>query len=366
MPLIEDIRLARTNDLVSNIGRVSIPSSFKKTAQIRRLISTYGMSGNVVEETYQQVAANHDVCFWPLSTAAIVASEKLGFKVSHAIHPIADVSGWQLGDFYYLNNRLYKITKGDDFSLACHFEVWDGPFSTPAQNINKRYAYAISSLGPGNYTFGSGLLASVPAFSATPQLIEAVQNNALWTVTNITATGFTVVDLGLGAEPSLTVYLWNDLGVTETDRFYVTGLTAGNYTFGSGPLAHIAAFSQTPDVIGAPRNTGWYWISNVTQYGFTVADAGINESPSISVLIRAKPTAMERRWSFSGLGEGSYTFGSGALAGMPSGFVRAPMVLPQPNNSGRVFRPAVTTTGFTITWTGEGVDPSVTVMIQEI
>ena len=346
-----------------------IDQASAKRGDIVRHIHTYGATGSIVDTTRQLVVGSHWLDLQPLGVEDRFASEQMKLTASHEIYPQPYImASVKPGDFYRIAGQEYKIVEPSDYVTVGYFRALFGAQGAPSQAYQRRQAYAISSLGPGNYTFGSGLLASVPAFSTAPQLIEAVQTNALWTVTNITATGFTVVDLGVGAEtgPSLTVYLWNDLGVTETDRFYVTGLTAGNYTFGSGPLAHIAAFSQTPDVIGAPRNTGWYWIQNPTQYGFTVADAGINEVPSISVLIRAKPTATERRWSFSGLGEGSYTFGSGALAGMPSGFVRAPMVLVQPNNSGRVFRPAVTTTGFTITWTGEGVEPSVQVMIQEV
>lgn len=341
----------------------------EQRGEIIRKTATYNVSGAVTSIADEVLVAEHRLDLQPLSAQERITSEQFKIKVTHEVYPepqVFDLAAPVGGDFYRIDGRDYKIVAPYDYRALGYFRVYDGAFGTPQRNYLRRQAYAISSLGPGTYTFGSGALASVPAFSAAPQLIEAVENPALWTVTNITATGFTVVDLGVGAEPSLTVYLWNDLGVTETDRFYVTGLTAGNYTFGSGALSSIAAFSQAPDVIGAPRNTGWYWIQNVTQYGFTVADALINELPSISVLIRAKPAATERRWSFSGLGEGSYTFGSGALAGMPSTFTRAPMVLVQPNNSGRVFRPTVTTTGFTITWTGDGVDPSVTVMIQEV
>lgn len=336
--------------------------------EIIRKTASYNSSGAVASIADEVIVGAHRLDLQPLSAQERFASEQFKIKATHEVYPepqVFDLASPQLSDFYRIDGRDYKIVAPYDFRTLGYFRVLDGEFGTPSKIYRRRQAYAISGLGPGDYTFGSGALANVPAFSAAPWLLEAIENHALWAVTNVTATGFTVLDMGVGVLPSLTVYLWSDLGVTETDRFYVTGLTAGNYTFGSGALVNISAFSQTPDIIGGPRNAGWYWIQNSSATGFTVADAGIGVTPAVDVLIRAKPTATDRRWSFSGLGEGSYTFGTSPLSGMPSTFLRAPMVLVQPNNSGRVFRPTVTTTGFTITWTGEGVSPSVTVVIQE-
>lgn len=145
MSAIESIRLSRTNDLIAEIGaadslrqsltlthanglianiaEVAIPDSFKKTAQIRRLITIYGSSGNVIDETYQRVVDDHKICFWPLSGEAIYASEKLGFKITHEIHPLSDISGWQIGDFYVFDGASYQIIVADDQAVACHFKV---------------------------------------------------------------------------------------------------------------------------------------------------------------------------------------------------------------------------------------------------
>lgn len=69
------------------------------------------------------------------------------------------------------------------------------------------------------------------------------------------------------------------------------------------------------------------------------------------------------KWSFTGIGPGTYTFGVAPLSGMPQGFDSVPAIFTQDNNSGLHYVTNKTATGFTIVDRNLGVAPSVTVVI---
>lgn len=207
--LYEDIRQAYTEDLVSRLGTVALPSGFKKSATIKRLTTTIGSNGNVVDEAYATVVDTHNVCIWPITPQERYANEQLGIKASHNVHPISYVSGWQHGDFYYINSKLYRIMAGEDHGgLACHFKVWEGTFGNPQTATSIKRQYTVENVPPGVYTFGAGLFASVPVFASTPFIhIQETTDCALYIPVKST-TGFTLNTRGIGTQPEYcTVYI---------------------------------------------------------------------------------------------------------------------------------------------------------------
>lgn len=68
-------------------------------------------------------------------------------------------------------------------------------------------------------------------------------------------------------------------------------------------------------------------------------------------------------WQFSGLGPGTYTFGTAPLTDMTEEFEAVPFIHAQQNNDGMGFVTARTTTGFTIVDRGFGPPPEMTITI---
>lgn len=156
-----------------------------------------------------------------------------------------------------------------------------------------------------------------------------------------------------------------DGSVVEKLFFSFNNVGPGVYTFGSGTFVTVPIFAQAPSVIGVATNDGGFYIESVTTTGFTLVDRGLGTSPLVTIYIWEIPVTSTDTgiWSFTGIGPGSYTFGTASLAGMPAGFSIAPYVYTQNNNDGDHYLTNLTATGFTITDKGIGPVPSISVLI---
>ena len=180
----------------------------QKQATIVRLTTTHGAGGYVVDETYNEIYGEHTVDLQPLSTEDLIANEQLKFKVSHWVFPeLPHVIAYaRLGDFYYINSKLYLIVKKSDHVDEGYFQVRDEAaekFSEAAAVLQS--AFVVENLGPGVYTYGSGLLAGIGPFSAKPILLDTLMNDGSYYINNPTTSGFEIVDRLMGAAPVVSI-----------------------------------------------------------------------------------------------------------------------------------------------------------------
>lgn len=187
-----------------------IPRSKRKSATVLRLSETHGANGNITDETYTEVYGTHTVDLQPLTTNDLIANEQLKFKVSHWVFPERKhvMPSTQIGDFYSIGQKLYRIMLRHDHVDEVYFQVLDeaaersSEISTVLQN-----AYTVDGLGPGVYTYGSGALAAVGPFSARPMLLDTLMNDGSYFINNPTASGFEIVDRFLGVTPQVSIYV---------------------------------------------------------------------------------------------------------------------------------------------------------------
>lgn len=72
--------------------------------------------------------------------------------------------------------------------------------------------WSFSSLSAGNYIFGTAPLSGMPAsFSEAPQIIDQLENDSRYKITNRSATGFSIVALDEGLAPQVGVVIFATL-----------------------------------------------------------------------------------------------------------------------------------------------------------
>lgn len=185
-----------------------IPKKKQKKATVQRLTTTYGAGGYVTEETYNTVFGSHIVDFQPYTTVDLVTNEQLKSKITHWVFPQRDavVKQVRLGDFYYIKGKLYRIIEKADHYGECYFKVRDEEaekFSEAAAVLQN--AFTVENLGPGVYTYGSGLLAGVGPFSAKPILLDTLMNDGGYYIKDPSQSGFEIVDRLMGAVPMVSI-----------------------------------------------------------------------------------------------------------------------------------------------------------------
>lgn len=164
---------------------------------------------------------------------------------------------------------------------------------------------------------------------------------------------------------------WQDIGGIVNGSsvaklfFSFTDIGPGVYTFGSGAFVGVPVFAQAPSIIGTSTNDGGFYITSISETGFTLVDRGLGTSPLVTVYIWEIPATTDDIgiWSFTGLGPGAYTFGTAPFSSMPSGFDVAPYLYTQNNNDGDHYVTGLSATGFTIVDRGLGQSPSVSALI---
>lgn len=188
-----------------------IPQSRIRYGDVVRLVSTRDERGHVIDESYTTVYPSHALDLQPLSYRDLVAADQLKIKVTHKVFPQKNiVPQVSLNDFYRIAGQLYRIVEKKDFLRTGYFRVWEGAFGstlTDTTVIRQIQSFVFHNLGPGDYTFGDGVLASVPEFTEAPLLLDMLTNDGSYYIENLSTTGFSIVDRGIGSSPLVSVYL---------------------------------------------------------------------------------------------------------------------------------------------------------------
>lgn len=211
MSVFESIRSSRLDSRLPYLA--AAPADVKTCGSVLRLITTRNDSGDMIDESYVEMVADHDVTFIPYTMQEIISAEQLKFKATHKVHPLSYISGASENDFYLIDGSLYRITRIWEYGEnAIHFHVWDGAYGTPGDSAGiTKVRYVIQGVGPGVHTFGSGLFASVPTFSAVPDVWGNKTNDSGFYIASPMVSGFTLVDRGIGEVPVVTIYIFGTL-----------------------------------------------------------------------------------------------------------------------------------------------------------
>ena len=185
-----------------------IQPQMQKQADVVRLSLTKDGNGDTVAEDYNVVYGAHTIDLQPNVLSDAVANEQTQYRATHLVFPerVHVMSYTRLGDFYRVNQKLYRVIKRYDFVDEVYFEVRDeAPEQATSIAVAVQNSFVIDNLGPGVYTYGSGLLLGVGPFSARPLLLETLMNDGGGYFANPTVTGFEIVNTGEGASPIYTV-----------------------------------------------------------------------------------------------------------------------------------------------------------------
>lgn len=180
----------------------------RKTADVVRLSSTRDSNNDVLAETYDVVYGAHVVDLVPDDNSEAIANEQHQLFASYLIFPREKTVGGyaRLRDFYRINNKLYRIFAKKDFVENVYFEVRDdAPEQATSIAVAVQNSFVIDNLGPGVYTYGSGVLLGVGPFAARPLLLETLMNDGGGYFVNPSMSGFEIVNTGEGASPIYTV-----------------------------------------------------------------------------------------------------------------------------------------------------------------
>lgn len=181
-----------------------IQPQMRKQATVQRLTTTRGAGGVVVSEMYSEIYGGHIVDLQPLTTSDLTVSEQLKFKFLYRVFPERpNVMPYvQIGDFYYIGQKLYRVMEKFDFMDEGYFQVRDDAAEKFAESAAiLQSAFTIDNLGPGVYVYGSGALAGIGPFSAKPILIDTLMNDGGYYIKDSTQNGFEIVDRMIGASP---------------------------------------------------------------------------------------------------------------------------------------------------------------------
>lgn len=333
--------------------------------EIRRPITTVDGNGEAFLQSWRTITPEHDIDILELRHNQRFIADQLQIKISHHIMPyLQDTQAIQLGDFYFVDSDKYNIVEKTGKGEQAYFSVWhDDSGIAPASSGIYRAYYQAGSLTPAAYSFGSGDLASIPAFSSTPIPFFTKRNHGGFYIPSISASGLVLADRGAGVVPQIDVQFYESISSGDGGLWMATGLAAGSYTFGSGSLASIPpVIDPEPDVFVYDEGVGRAFLAAKSKTGFTLYETGFGPASSSTVVIFEKPLSGENRWAIEGLTPGSYTFGTGDLAEI-SGLVVAPDIYAYNTNSGDHYFASITATGFVLADMGIGETPVVNIVV---
>lgn len=190
---------------------IYIDSESAIRGSVRRLVVTRNDDGDVIDESYTEVIGEHWLDLQPLSHDERITADQLKVKATHKIYPELNyVPNVSINDFYRVDGRDYRIVEPWDFRALGYFRVWDGAFGLPPVDVvttRQTRSFVFHGLGPGVYTFGSGVMASVPTFEEAPLILDSGTNDGGYYIDNKTESGFTIFDTGIGSTPEVSVYI---------------------------------------------------------------------------------------------------------------------------------------------------------------
>lgn len=301
---------------------------------VKRPQLTKPINGASVIAGFSPLVPTHWAEIENLSEAAVLQFTQLKMQVSHRIYPqLRNVSSIQPGDFYFIGDRHFEIVNAEDADGRPHLLVWEGSDKGKGRSESSGAFYSFSGVLEGTHNYGSSPLSPMASLDSAPNAMFQSENASGFYVPTVGSGSLEIVDRGIGQPPQVRVDIWESIGGSG-ERYHISGLSAGEYTFGVGPLASLPPiFDQAPDVFGYAESDGSYYIEPPTRRGFEIVDTSIiGGGVSVCVTIWPKAT-IERRWSFSGLVPGNYSFGENSLASVPN-LAKKPIIYSENNNPG--------------------------------
>lgn len=97
----------------------------RRFGKILRLTTTRDSDGNVVGETYSVIFDEHNVDLQPMNEKELIVAEQLKFEATHKIYPenVLPVRTANVGDFYLIDDILYRIAEKYDFEKIGYFRA---------------------------------------------------------------------------------------------------------------------------------------------------------------------------------------------------------------------------------------------------
>ncbi len=316
-------------------------------AEIGRLLVSVAPDGRAVENSFYPVVRSHRIALLPFSFREDADFMQAEIEATHRIFPESPhiVESARPGDFYIVNDKIYRIKAKKNFGDQIHFIVYEGPEGKQEKaEIRVAAAYQFN-VTAGSYSWGSSpfsnIVAQKPPFVA---LTSVVDGEAY--IASLDSTGMTIVDRGIGQPFQGDVVVWNG-EYQAIDRWYVTGLSAGSYTFGYHALLGVPKQSKPPFVMAIPTNDGSCYVDSITQHGFRIVDRGVGQPVQCNVLILQDTSLVKNRHIFHNVAPGNYEFGKGILSSV-KGLFNRPIILKQDTKDGQTYLANITDTGFSI------------------
>lgn len=174
--------------------------------EIIRKTSSYDGNADSLGITEQQIVGAHWVDLQPLSVDEKIAEAQFQFVEYFEVYPERNIlANVRKNDFYRINSRDYRILEISDFRTVGYFRViYEG---TGTAEVSGNFFKTIIVLGPGVYTYGSGLLASVGPFAARPVVVDTLLNDGSYYIASPSTSGFEIVNRGGGDVPVVSVYI---------------------------------------------------------------------------------------------------------------------------------------------------------------
>ncbi|RMD50716.1 hypothetical protein D6827_03540 [Candidatus Parcubacteria bacterium] len=283
----------RAIDITTN--KVKPPTSLQKTGKVVRPRKITDVDGATLLNDYIDIVSSHQLVMIDARQSEIFNMQFLGdatyFKASHKISPLIYYNNVKVNDFYVIDNVYYRITHVRDSLKAVHIWVWNDKYGKSDQIDERGIISHQTDLNDGSYSFGTGNFTVLQNLSQEPFVFITPKNDGEAFLTNITTSGFTINDRGIGQQPIQDVIVLNNI-TNGGDIYLFRDISTGSYTFGSGTFSGIS-FSQAPIVITSLKSDGDVYISNVTSQGFTINDR-FGNSPIVDLLIIRNPNESGR------------------------------------------------------------------------
>lgn len=333
--------------------------------EIGRLLVSVSSDGRPIENSFYPVVRSHRIALIPFSIREDSDFMQAEIKATHRVLPESPhiVNNAKPGDFYIIENSLYRIRNIKKYGDFIHFVVYEdaaGKIDQAEIRVGAAYQFDVSA---GSYSWGSSPFSNIVAKN-TPFVVFVPTVDGEAYISQLDTSGFTITDRGIGQPFKGDVIVWNG-EYQAFDRWYITNLSAGVYVFGSGALLQVPKQTRPPFVMAIPIDDASCYVDQISQYGFRIVDRGIGEPAKCNVLILQDTTLIPNRHIVHNLSPGTYQFGQGVLSSIKGMYTR-PVVLKQDNSDGQTYLANITDKGFTIVDRGIGGTPVCSIAIIQL
>lgn len=323
-------QLQRAKTIAARIKPISDTIINTKVYRARRIVD---LDGAVIYEYLTEIVASHEVVFRPLyyRDARDFGADTIYYEGSHRVEPLLPQTGIKVNDFYFINGKYYRITHIQDFGIATHFIVLEQEYGIAEKGDERLFLHHTKSVGAGNYTFGISPFAAVQNLAQTPYVFFNPVSDGEGYIDNLTTTGFSVIDRGIGQPVSLDIVIFENIS-NGGDIFFARDLTSGQHSFS---ILFNTTFSNAPIIILSAKADSDYYIKNVSNAGFeAVKRLGTQDKFDLLVIRHPQETGKSDSIVVKNLGPGRYNFGTD-IPELTSGY--EPIVLTQKTNDSSFF-----------------------------